>query len=217
MTIWEIILYEYSLNYTLIWLFKYTNNVEKIAKFYLKVSNIPSNELNDLLKIIEHNERYRKELDEVMTEEQHRLDKKNEKTLDKDIKNDTKEYGIIMTYNKRIAKIKSNFMKVELKSKYIPNKRFDFLFVGRLTSKANIQLLIKALVLSGVVNFLKDLLFLTVAANFLKKKFLIIFSLLLATHPYLNLYYLKFTPDIINCFMVSLYFYLIIFTSLLTR
>ena len=103
-----------------------TNNVEKIAKFYLKVSNIPSNELNDLLKIIEHNEIYRKELDEIMKEEQHRLDKKNEKTLDKDIKNDTKEYGIIMEYNKKISKIKEKFIKVELKTKYIPNKKFHF-------------------------------------------------------------------------------------------
>lgn len=89
-----------------------------------------------------------------------------------------------------------------------PNYLFSittcFLKINELTD-------IQALVLSGAVNFLKDLLFLTVAANFLKKNFLIIFSLLLASHPYLNLYYLKFTPDLINCFMVSLYFYLIIF------
>ena len=61
-----------------------------------------------------------------MKEEQHRLDKKNEKTLDKDIKNDTKEYGIIMEYNKKISKIKEKFIKVELKTKYIPNKKFHF-------------------------------------------------------------------------------------------
>ena len=41
------------------------------------------------------------------------------------------------------TKLIFNFRK-----EYIPNKRFDFLFVGRLTSKANIQLLIRALVFS---------------------------------------------------------------------
>ena len=43
------------------------------------------------------------------------------------------------------TKLISNFRK-----EYIPNKRFDFLFVGRLTSKANIQILIKALVFSKI-------------------------------------------------------------------
>tara|TARA_Y100000739_G_C20542190_1_gene434118 strand:+ start:28 stop:1116 length:1089 start_codon:yes stop_codon:yes gene_type:complete len=52
------------------------------------------------------------------------------------------------------TKLISNFRK-----EYIPNKRFDFLFVGRLTSKANIQLIIKALVFSKKnykVNILGD-------------------------------------------------------------
>lgn len=68
---------------------------------------------------------------------------------------------------------------------------------------------IQALLLSGILSFLKDFMFLIVASNFLKKNYLIFFSFLLAAHPYLNLYYLKFTPDLINNLMISFFFYLI--------
>ncbi len=68
---------------------------------------------------------------------------------------------------------------------------------------------IQALLLSGILSFLKDFIFLIVASNYLKKNYIIFFCFLLAAHPYLNLYYLKFTPDLINNLMISLYFYLI--------
>ena len=68
---------------------------------------------------------------------------------------------------------------------------------------------IQALFLSASLSFLKDVLFIIVASKFLKKNYLISYCLFLAMHPYLNLYYLKFTPDLINNLMISLYFFLI--------
>lgn len=104
-----------------------TENVEKIARFYLKVSNIPNDELGELMKIIEHNEIYREELDKVMDEERIRLEKKDDKLLDREVSNkNNKEYDIIAAYNKRLVSLKAKFLKVELKSKYIPNTSMHF-------------------------------------------------------------------------------------------
>ena len=103
-----------------------TNDVEKIAKFYLKVSKIPSKELNNIKTIIEHNDVFRKEIDKVVMEEEDRVNSKNEKSLDKNIKNGTEEYKLIMEYNKTLDKLKSQIITVELNSKYIPNRKYHF-------------------------------------------------------------------------------------------
>lgn len=62
---------------------------------------------------------------------------------------------------------------------------------------------------SFLISFLKDLMFIMIAYKYLNKRCLIIFCVLLSVHPYLNLYYLKFTSDIINNLTISFYFYLI--------
>ena len=62
---------------------------------------------------------------------------------------------------------------------------------------------------SFLISFFKDLMFIIIAFKYLDKRFLIIFCVLLSLHPYLNLYYLKFTSDIINNLTISFYFYLI--------
>jgi len=103
-----------------------TNDVEKIAKFYLKVTNIPEKELNNIMSIIDHNEIYRKEIDKVVMEEEDRVNAKNEKSLDKNIKNDTQEYKFIMEYNKMLDKLKSEIITVELNTRYIPNRKYHF-------------------------------------------------------------------------------------------
>ena len=66
-----------------------------------------------------------------------------------------------------------------------------------------------AIIFSFAISFLKDLMFIIIAFKYLNKRFLIIFCILLSLHPYLNLYYLKFTSDIINNLIISFYFYLI--------
>jgi len=104
-----------------------TDDVEKIAKFYLKVTKIPNNELLELMEIIEYNEVYREELDKIIDEERVRLEKKDDKLLDREVSNkNNKEFDIITAYNKRVASLKAKFKKVELKSKYIPNTTFHF-------------------------------------------------------------------------------------------
>ena len=102
----------------------------------------------------------------------------------------------------------NDFYNVYVKCDFTsPNYLFSiitcFLKINNLTD-------FQALFLSGVLSFLKDILFIFVAINFLRKKIIIMFILLLAVHPYLNLYYLKFTPDLVNNFMISLYLFLII-------
>jgi len=52
-----------------------TDNVEKIAKFYLKVSNIPINEINRILQVIEENSIYSSKLEEIVDLERQRLEK----------------------------------------------------------------------------------------------------------------------------------------------
>ncbi len=103
-----------------------TNDVEKIAKFYLKVSNIPSRELNNINDIIEHNDILRKDIDKIVMEEEDRVNSKNEKSLDKNVKNNTEEYKLIMDYNKKLEKLKGQIIAVELNSKYIPNRKYHF-------------------------------------------------------------------------------------------
>ena len=52
-----------------------TNNVEKIAKFYLKISNIPQDELSNILKVIAQNSIYSEQLEEIIAAEKERIDK----------------------------------------------------------------------------------------------------------------------------------------------
>tara|TARA_B100001287_G_scaffold273528_1_gene277145 strand:- start:58 stop:2436 length:2379 start_codon:yes stop_codon:yes gene_type:complete len=100
-----------------------TQDVKKTAMFYLRVSNIPEAELDKILEIMEENEEYMLELEEVEKAEEQRKDKIGSETLAKDhsknIKSD--EYKIYQAYLKRVAYLKSKIQSIELSSKYIPN------------------------------------------------------------------------------------------------
>ena len=52
-----------------------TEDVEKVALFYLKVSQIPEKELDEIMKVITKNQKYILELEEVEEEERQRKDK----------------------------------------------------------------------------------------------------------------------------------------------
>ena len=100
-----------------------TQDVKKTAMFYLRVSNIPEDELDKILQIMEENEQYMLELEEVEKAEEQRKDKIGSETLAKDhsknIKSD--EYKIYQAYLKRVAYLKAKIQSIELSSKYVPN------------------------------------------------------------------------------------------------
>ena len=103
-----------------------TNDVKKIAKFYLKVSKIPENELIDLMNIIVSNDNIMKEIETITIEEDQRLAKLDEKKLDKEVKENTREKQNQEEYIEKIRLLKSKLLEVQLKKKYIPNTEEHF-------------------------------------------------------------------------------------------
>ena len=97
-----------------------TNDVEKMALFYLRASNIPSKELDDILDIIDENMEYKSELEKILKNEKERLAKINSKILDSGRESE-QEIKLQKQFNKKLAVITSKIKKVQLKSKYIPN------------------------------------------------------------------------------------------------
>ena len=96
-----------------------TQDVKKTAMFYLRVSNIPEDELDKILEIMNEN-KYGK-LEEVEKAEEQRKDKIGSEKLEKDHSKNLKsdEYKIYQAYLKRVAYFK--IQSIELSSKYIPN------------------------------------------------------------------------------------------------
>ena len=103
-----------------------TENVEKLGKFYLQVSKIPEDELDNILKIMQRNEKYMLELDRVEKEEQQRKDKLGSEQLAKDhskskVGKDSTEYKLLEEYYKTVGKLKDNIKTITLSPKYVPN------------------------------------------------------------------------------------------------
>lgn len=100
-----------------------TENVEQLGLFYLKVSKIPEDEIENLLSIMRRNEGYMLELERVEKEEQHRKDKIGSQQLAKDhtkVKDSTfhKEQ---QEYNRKVKALKAKINTIELSPKYVPN------------------------------------------------------------------------------------------------
>ena len=100
-----------------------TDNVEKIARFYLKVSNIPINEINRILQVIEENSIYSSKLEEIVDLERQRLEKQKnrDKKLDKDAVEGGREEQELEFYKQRLSEATSRLKPVHLHKKYIPN------------------------------------------------------------------------------------------------
>ena len=100
-----------------------TQDVEKLGRFYLKVSNIPDTELEDIMEIIQRNERYILELEEVEKAEQQRKDKLGSERLAKDNSKVDKstDYKSEQEYFKKVRDLKNKIKKIELAQRYIPN------------------------------------------------------------------------------------------------
>ena len=103
-----------------------TNDVKKIAKFYLRVTNIPNDELLELMHIIVKNDNIMKEIEDVTREEDQRLAKIDEKKLDKEVKENTREKQYQDDFIEKIRQLKSGLSEIQLKKKYIPNSEEHF-------------------------------------------------------------------------------------------
>ena len=151
-----------------------TNNVEKIAKFYLKISSIPQDELSNILKVIAQNSIYSEQLEEIIAAEKERIDKQqmSKEKADKDAAFGGREEQELEFYKQRLAEATSRIQSVHLSKKYIPNttshiKRFGKKESNRIftsdiddTTVENIMLLDipdvwKVLLLMGIGVFIK--------------------------------------------------------------
>jgi len=101
-----------------------TNDVDKIGKFYLKVTNIKEDELDKLNNIIDLNNELQKQIDELMKTEKERTDKLAASLGDKAMERvgkDTKEFQLQQDYKKNLSKLLVQIEKIELNPEYIPN------------------------------------------------------------------------------------------------
>jgi len=103
-----------------------TNDVKKIAKFYLKVTNIPELELEELMTIIVNNDNIMKDIETISMEEDQRLAKLDEKKIDKEVKDNTREKKYQEDFIEKIRLLKSKLLEVQLKKRYIPNSEEHF-------------------------------------------------------------------------------------------
>ena len=100
-----------------------TNNVKKLAMFYLKVSNISNNVLNPIFKSIKENHAIIEEMNNVEKTENQRIEKLGSKVNEKDhskVLNST-EYKFQKEFAKKIKFLTQQLKKVELPRVYIPN------------------------------------------------------------------------------------------------
>jgi len=117
-----------------------TENVEKLALFYLKASRIPFTELNKIIEIITENDVYKKELEKITMEEEERQIKANSKK-DKDLVMGSREEQEILEFERKVSSLKSKIKPINLRKIYIPNTEqhlnnlHDLKSVDKLTRK----------------------------------------------------------------------------------
>ena len=102
-----------------------TEDVERMGRFYLRVSNIPESELDKILRVMEMNEKYMLELEDVEKEETQRRDKMGSEDLakDKSKNTDSTDAKAQRAYIKKVAELKAKIHSIELAKKFVPNSR----------------------------------------------------------------------------------------------
>lgn len=100
-----------------------TGDVKKLASIYLNASNIAEEEIDNIMVIINKNEKWKKELEKVEENEKQRQDKKSDELKDKNLKMDTKEYQLLEEYKKKSESLRNKIKAVELKKKFVPNTK----------------------------------------------------------------------------------------------
>jgi hypothetical protein len=100
-----------------------TENVEQLGLFYLKVSMIPDSEIENILGIMEKNERFMIELERVEKIEQQRKDKIGSQQLEKDHTSvkDSTFYKEQQEYMRKVKALKKKINTIELSPQYVPN------------------------------------------------------------------------------------------------
>ena len=100
-----------------------TNDVNKLAMFYLKVSQISNKVLGPIFKIIEENKVVINMMSELEKDETQRLEKLGSQTKEKDhSKNlNSTEFKFQQTYMKKMKHLSNMLKKVSLPRMYIPN------------------------------------------------------------------------------------------------
>ena len=99
------------------------DNVDKIALFYLKASNISPNELNYIMTAINKNTKIKEEIQKLEKELQEFDDKLGSKLLDKQHSVNSDIYKFHDRINKEIIRQKAKLEQVELDNKFIPNRQ----------------------------------------------------------------------------------------------
>ena len=101
-----------------------TNDVDKLAKFYYKESNINPQIIQELESVIEFNNNLTKRIEELEKELELSLASVNEEKIDVKMENDVS----VSRLNKEIEKYKNLVKTISLPSIFIPNKpeHFDF-------------------------------------------------------------------------------------------
>tara|TARA_B110000261_G_scaffold47630_1_gene56158 strand:+ start:681 stop:3089 length:2409 start_codon:yes stop_codon:yes gene_type:complete len=100
-----------------------TSDVKKLAGIYLNASNISEEEIDNVMNIINKNEKWKKDLEKIEENEKQRQDKKSDELKDKNLKMDTKEYQILEAYKKKSESLRNKIKAVELKKKFVPNTK----------------------------------------------------------------------------------------------
>jgi len=102
-----------------------TEDVERMGRFYLRASNIPESELDNIIKVMTRNERYMIDLEKVEKNEQQRRDKMGSEDLGKDKSKmkDSSDYKAQQTYTKKVVELKAKIHSIELAQKFIPNSQ----------------------------------------------------------------------------------------------
>ena len=101
-----------------------TKNVKKVAGVYLKASNIRSEEIDRIMKTINKNDKWKRELEKLEMENE----AKNEGDRDKGGKEKNNKYNrdgeekLGREFKKQMELIRSKIEAVELSREYIPNK-----------------------------------------------------------------------------------------------
>ena len=98
-----------------------TTDVKKLAKIYLRASQIPGQEMDRLQMVIQRNEKWRKELFKLEETERQRKDKQGSEMQERSHKTDSTEYKLLEQFQRELKRIKSKIETVELSKVYVPN------------------------------------------------------------------------------------------------
>jgi hypothetical protein len=114
-----------------------TENVEKLAMFYLKASKIPFTELTKIIDIITENEVYKKELEKITMVEEERQIKADSKK-EKDLVMGSREEQEILIFERKVSALKAKIKPINLRKVYIPNTEQHINNLHNLNSVNNI-------------------------------------------------------------------------------